>query len=210
MNKKLFSLLKKFLKQSTSNIHNRIFIAIAIAFITINYSFAEIINDELVEETLKNKVFDKIETNTQYNYESVNAIPIALKIQENITTKKNLQEGDILIFTVKNNVKYDNQIIIKKGTIVTARVKTYISRGFIGIPGQIIVDDFVIPGIDSKKLKSTYIARGLDLTIMILPIKWILTPIPFAGSFTNLILGGHGKITKDDNIILYYYPDWGI
>lgn len=179
-------------------------------FLSINFTYADIINDELVEETLKGRVFDEIEVNTGYNYESTDRTIIKLQIQDTITTKENPQEGGIIIFKVKQNVKFNKEVIVQKGTIATGRIKTYTTRGLNGIPGQIIIDDFKIPDIDSRKLKSTYIHRGLDLTIMVLPIKWALTPIPFVGSFTNLIIGGHGKITPNDTITLYYYPNWNV
>ena len=179
-----------------------------ILLITGNCVFSEQITDNLVEETLKGKKIEQVEVNTNYNYENTERAVIKLKITNDISTKKYIQEGDILTFTVKQNVKFNRKIIIKQGTIVTARVKAYITRGLNGIPGQIIIDDFEVPGIDSNKLKCTYISRGIDLTILVLPIKWLLTPIPFVGSLTNLIIGGHGKITEKDNITLYYYPYW--
>ena len=188
--------------------NKKILIFLLILLLIGNYAFADIIKDELVEETLKGKVFDEIEVNTDYNYESTERLVIKLKILHDISTKKYIQEGDILKFVVKQNVRYNRKLIVKQGTIATARVKAYTTRGLNGIPGQIIIDDFKIPGLDSNKLKSTYINRGLDLTVLVLPIKWALTPIPFVGSFTNLIIGGHGKITDKDNITLYYYPHW--
>ena len=176
----------------------------------INTAGAEILRDEFIEENLKDKVFDEYEVNTNYNYESTDRAVIKLQIKKEITTKKGLQDGDTVEFIVKQNVKLNNKVIIKKDTLVTARIKTYTTRGLNGIPSQIIIDDFKIPDIDSRKLKSTYIHRGLDLTIMVLPIKWALTPIPFVGSFTNLIIGGHCKITPRNTILLYYYPEWNV
>ena len=206
---KIYSFKKPFITVADIKFFfGRIILILLSMLLITNYAFAEIIKDEFIESTLANKEFKPIETNTNYNYENTERVIIKLKIANEITTKKNLQEGDILHFTVKQNVKYKNKVILKQDTIVTGRVKAYITRGLNGIPGQIIIDDFQLPDIDSNKLKSTYIMRGIDLTIMVLPIKWALTPIPFVGSLTNLIIGGHAKISYKDTITLYYYPEW--
>lgn len=188
--------------------NKKIFIFIFSLFFSINYAFGEIINDEFVDQTLKDKVFDKVKTNTNYNYENTERVVIKLTPKEIVSTKKYIQKGDILTFTVKQNVKVNNKVIILKGTTATARIKSYTTRGWAGIPGQILVDDFEIKGIDSNKLKSTYIKRGFDATAWIFPIKAVLTPIPFVGSITNLMIGGHGKISFKDTVVLYYYPNW--
>lgn len=187
---------------------NKVFLIFFILIFTVNTAFAAIMRDELIENTLKGKKLPKIETNTKYNYNDTERVLIKLQIDNEITTKKDLQPGDIIKFYVKQNVKYKNKILLKMDTEVTGQVKSYTTRGMNGIPGQIIIDDFKIPGIDSNKLKGTYIKRGLDLTIMVLPIKWALTPIPFVGSTTNLIIGGNAKITRKDTINVYYYPNW--
>lgn len=168
----------------------------------------DLIRDELVEQTLRNKEVKEVIVNTDYNYEDLECIPIKLQIMKKITTKKGIQEGDIIAFRVKQNVKYNNRVLLKQDTIIKGRIKAYITRGMNGIPAQIILDDFEIPGIDSRKIKGNFVKRGLNLTIMVLPIKWALTPIPFVGSFTNFIIGGNANISDKDTIILYYYPNW--
>lgn len=189
----------------------KILILFAVFFSSLGCAFsAPFIDDDFVNETLKDKDFKEIKVNTDYNYTRIHCIPIKLQIDKKITTRKNLHDGDILTFKVKNDVRHNRKVLLKKGTVVTGRVKTYMTRGWGGIPGQIILDDFEIPGIDSNQLKSTYIKKGLNLTLLIMPIKWVLTPIPFVGSFTNLIIGGSANIDSNDTIVIYYYPDWQI
>ncbi len=186
-----------------------IFIYILSFFLSINYAYSMVnMQDNLVETTLKKNNIEQPVTNTNYNYENLEAVAIKLKIQNKITSKKDIQDGDIITFIVKDDVFYDNKIIVNRGTVINAKIKAVLKRGLGGIPGQIVIDDFEIPNIDSRKLKSHYIKRGRNTTLLILPLKWALTPIPFVGSFTNLILGGHAKISPDDNITIFYYPNW--
>ncbi|MCD7879903.1 MAG: hypothetical protein LUG16_08225, partial [Candidatus Gastranaerophilales bacterium] len=147
--------------------------------------------------------------NLNYNYESLKSIPIKLKIMTPVSTKKNeVYDGQILKFRTLANVKYNKKIILKQNEIITARVETYTTPGMNGIPAQIIVDDFKVKGIDNSNLKSTYIKKGANLSLLVYPIKWALTPIPGAGSLTNFIFGGNAKITRRDTVTLYYYPEW--
>ena len=170
---------------------------------------AEVVNDEFMEKHLKTIDIKKPILNTKYNYESVERIPIKLKISKKITTKKDGVYDEMpLVFFVKEDVKYKGKVILKKNDVVNANVETFLTRGMNGIPGAIIVDDFVIKGISPKKVKGTYIKRGLNLSLLVFPIKWALTPIPGAGSLTNFIVGGNAVISKRHTVTIYYYPEW--
>ncbi len=180
-----------------------------ILFLTASPVFA-LERDYFVEKTLASNLYSKPETNLNYNYESVESIPIKLQITKNISTKKGkVYEGQNIEFKTIEDVFYNNEILLKRGTIVKARVETYINRGMNGIPATIIIDNFEIPNIKKEKLKSIYIKKGANRTIFVLPVKWALTPLPPTGSFTNIIIGGHAKITNKDKITIYYYPHWG-
>ena len=185
------------------------FCTIFALFLFPNLSFSVANDDELIK-TLEFFDIEKPKTNEKYNYESFERVPIYLQISEKVTTKKaGVFEGQVLEFKVKENVEYKDEVLIKKGIIVKAKIKTIITKGMNGIPAEIVVNDFIIPDIDNSKIYSNYSKRGANRTLLVLPIKWILTPIPFAGSFTNLIIGGDAKIDKKDEIVLYYYPEWG-
>lgn len=176
---------------------------------TSQVSYAEMLKDEFIDEQLKGVNLTQPETNLNYNYESLEKIPIKLQITEKISTKKNgIYNGQKIQLKVKQNVKYNNQVIIKEGTIVNAEVQTYMTKGMNGIPGTIILDNFEIPNINKTQLKGTYIKKGVSLTLLVLPIKWALTPIPGVGSLTNFIIGGNASINDKDTITVYYYPDW--
>ena len=128
-----------------------------------------------------------------YDYSDTKSIPIRLVITEEISTKDEIYEG---------------QKIIKAGEIVPARIETIITSGMNGFPAEIIVDNFEFKNIDSEKLLSTYTDKGFNRCYFVYPLKWALTLIPFAGSLTNFIKGGHAKIKTNEVVTLYYYPSW--
>ena len=77
-----------------------------------------------------------------------------------------------------------------------------------GFPAEIILGDFEIPNIENSKLLDNYTKKGQNRCFWVYPLKWSLTLIPFVGSLTNLIMGGHAKIKTTDVITIYYFPDW--
>ncbi len=143
-----------------------------------------------------------------YNYLSTTSVPIKLAIVEEFTTKEPLNEGDILKFRVLKDVFYNGQSIVKKGDIINGHIETIITAGMNGFPAEIIVDDFEIPGIKNSQMQSTYIKKGQNRCFWVYPLKWALTPIPFVGSLTNFIKGGHARLRPKDIITIYYYPEW--
>ncbi len=188
----------------------KLFILSLVSIFSFSIANCEIIHDEFIENYLSDKEIKPIETNLEYNYDEFDRIPIKLQTIEKISLKnKNLYENNKIQLKVKQNVKYNNKVILKQGTLATAEIQTYTTKGMNGIPGSIILDNFEIPGIDKSKLKSTYIKKGVSLTLFVLPLKWALTPIPGVGSLTNFIIGGNASINDKDTIIVYYYPNWG-
>ena len=71
-----------------------------------------------------------------------------------------------------------------------------------------ILKDFEIEGLKKEQLTPYYEIFGKDRTLMILPLKWILTALPPSGSLTNLIMGGHVKLKPKKHITIFYYPEW--
>lgn len=187
-----------------------LFIFFSLFFLSGNFcNGEELLKDEFIEESLKNIELEKPPANTNYNYQSCIKIPIKLKIAQKISTKKDcIYDTQPLTFYVRRNVKYNKKVIIKKDTIFTASVATYMSKGMNGIPGTIVIDNFKSQNIDINKIQGTYIKKGLSLSLLVYPIKWALTPIPGVGSLTNFILGCDASVNPNEDIIIYYYPEW--
>ena len=189
-------------------------ILLAISFLLQGITFA---NEIPLDETKKPAANTaEIQTNTQntniselpYDYSSTEAIPIKLSIINEVSTKDGLIEGQKLKFKVLEDVYYENMPVVKKDDIITGTVETIITSGMNGFPAEIIVDDFEIAGINSSQLISTYIKKGQNRCFWVYPLKWALTIIPFVGSLTNFIMGGHARIKTKDVITIYYFPKW--
>lgn len=156
-----------------------------------------------------NKVFAQSYDNAlPYNYLDTKSIPIYLTITKEISTEEAIVDGQTVEFKVMRDVVYNEKILLKRGDIVKAKVETVITAGMNGFPAEIIIDDFQIPNVKSSQLISTYNKKGQNRCLWVYPLKWSLTLIPFVGSLTNLIMGGHARIKTNDVVTLYYYPNW--
>ena len=185
----------------------RVFLILVLLFLSFGKSFA-LTEDELVKTTLSNKNIEKPYTNLDYNYEDTDTVDVKLSVLEDIKNEKYLHEGQIIKFQVVRDVKYQNEIVIKHGTIATARVETIIANGMNGIPASVVFGDFNIEGVPWSKLTSNYEKFGLDLSLMVYPLKWALTILPPTGTLTNFIKGGHVKLKSKNVITIKYHPNW--
>lgn len=165
---------------------------------------AEPIQDNFVNEWFKDKEINYIEPTTDYNFESLKRTKITLSPTKKISTKKDIYDGQIIELQVKRTARIENRLL-KKRTKAHAVMELYTTNGMSGIPGTITLGRINIDGIDNSKLRYYYVKKGQDRTLWILPLKWALTFIPFAGTFTNLIRGGHAILSPADDITIFYY-----
>ncbi|MBQ4646294.1 MAG: hypothetical protein IJB79_02990 [Candidatus Gastranaerophilales bacterium] len=143
-----------------------------------------------------------------YDFSDVSSVDIPLTLLKPLATNQEIFEGQEIELKVKKNIYCHNCLLIKKGTIAKARIETIITKGMNGFPAEIIIDNFEIDGIKKEQLMSTYTKTGRSYALLVYPIKWALTPIPFVGSLTNLIHGGEVKLDTDDIIKIKYFPHW--
>lgn len=143
-----------------------------------------------------------------YNYSDTFSIPVRLSVVNEISTKGGLIEGQEIKLKLKNDIFYKHRIIARRNDIATAKIETYITKGMNGFPAEIILDSFNINGIKDSQLLGTYTKTGKNFAPLVYPIKWALTPIPLAGTVTNLITGTNATISPEDEIIIYYFPNW--
>lgn len=169
---------------------------------------AEIVQDNFVEQTLKNVPIEEPFTHLEYNYQDTEKLPVRLSLTNEIQSENYVYEGQTVYFRVLNNVYYNNQIIIKKETIVPAKILLIITPGMNGIPASIVFGDFEFDNITYGQITNSYEVFGLDRSLWVFPLKWALTPLPPTGSLTNFILGGHVRVKTSKVITIYYHPNW--
>lgn len=166
-------------------------------------------NSSYSQEQIENTTIKTGKTTVlPYNYLNTTSIPIYVAITKEISTKDGIIEGSEADFRIIKDVVHNNKTILKEGQIIKGKIETVITSGMNGFPAEIIVDNFEIPNIKKSQLISTYTKKGQNRCFWVYPLKWSLTLIPFVGSLTNLIMGGHAYLKTTDIITIYYYPEW--
>ena len=143
-----------------------------------------------------------------YDFSDTKSITLKLAAANELSTKEEIYEGQEVRLTLKNDVVCHNILIARRGTPAKARIETIVTKGMNGFPAEIIISNFKIEGIESSQLLDIYVKKGRNYALLVYPIKWALTPIPFVGTLTNLIKGGEAKIKKDEIITIQYFPHW--
>ncbi len=163
------------------------------------------VQDDLVKNTLKNIDIKKPKANLNYNYQNIEIIPIKLSILTPIKSEKKVYEGQSIEFKSVDDVIYNDKIILKKDEKVTARIETIIKNGMNGIPASVVLGNFKAENLDENNFQYDYEKYGLDLSLLVFPLKWALTFLPPTGSLTNFIKGGHVSFKKNKIITVNYY-----
>ena len=188
---------------------NKFLISLFLSFFTIlSCNAQEIIADDFVLRTVAPDKLVRPVANLEYNYTDTDIVKIPLLIVHPIKSEKDLYEGQRIKFRVSQKVYYNKKLVVRNGQLATARVETIISNGMNGIPASIVLGDFEIPPLKKSRLSSSYEHFGLDLSLLVFPLKWALTPLPPTGSLTNFIKGGHANIRGYETISIYYHPNW--
>ena len=194
------------MKIGTKKLSMNKFLLLLLAFIFCPFTLAETLQDDFATEYLKD--VKPAYTHTKYDYTDTDVVPIKICVAKNIKSEAELYEGQDIEFRVLRHAAYKNKIIARRGDIVNAKVKIIITSGMNGIPASIIFDNFRINEVDSNQLTEMYEIFGQDRTLIVFPLKWLLTILPPSGSLTNLIKGGHAKLKTSKTITIYYHPNW--
>lgn len=184
---------------------NKFLLFFLFLFIT-QISYANTVRDEValrLPQNMEHREFYK-----EYNYESFKRIPVEMRVYSEIKSEKDVDEGENIKFITTQNVFYDNQIIIPKGSIINSKVNLVITSGMNGIPASIVFSDFESEFINKGHFSNSYEVFGQDRSLFVFPLKWALTILPPTGSLTNFIKGGHVRLKKNKIIKIYYYPEW--
>ena len=188
---------------------NKLFCSVLLFILSFTTCFAqELLKDDFAVQTVSAEKLVKPVANLDYNYQDTDVVKIPLFIVHPIKSEKDLYEGQRIKFRVAQKVYYNKKVVARNGQILTARVETIIKNGMNGIPASIILGDFDLPPLKKSRLSASYEHFGLDLSMLVFPLKWALTPLPPTGSLTNFIKGGHANIRGYETVAIYYHPNW--
>lgn len=169
------------------------------------------INDTLADKTLKNVSAKPKKAKLNFDFELVKQIPVKIAITNSITSKKDLTEGQELNFKVLDDVKLNNNLTLKKDSLVTGKLETISLNQAFGVPADILVDDFKLVSNQSEiSLDGSIHKIGANRSLWVYPAGYIGCFFFGAGLLLFPIRGGHAKIRTKDVYQVYYVPKEGV
>lgn len=89
--------------------------------------------------------------------------PVIIKNLDTINSSA-ITTGSTVSFTVVQDVKVDNKVVIKAGSIADAQISYNKRKNYAGIAGEVVVSDFSVHAVDGTyvPLRATLSARGED------------------------------------------------
>ncbi|MCR5261773.1 MAG: hypothetical protein K6C94_08045 [Candidatus Gastranaerophilales bacterium] len=131
-----------------------------------------------------------------FKYDNLNRIPINIKIIDDVTTKKNLAEGQKLIFLTTEDVVLTPKKVLSAGSRIIGTVETISKNDIGGIPANLIVGNLKIEYMPQIVLEGKIIKQGANRALWVRP----LLPVLF------YVRGGQAKIKKSETYTVYYTP----
>lgn len=132
-----------------------------------------------------------------FHYENLNRLPLKIKILSDVSTKKNLEEGQKLVFLTTEDTVLSAKKILPAGSRIIGTVETISKNDIKGTPANLIVGNFKIEYMPKIKLEGQINNQGANRAIWVRP----LLPVLFA------VKGGHAKIKEVDTYEIYYTPE---
>lgn len=117
-----------------------------------------------------------------------NGTMIPLKLRDNLSSKT-LHEGDIINFITDDDIKLNNEILIKEGTNATGYISELTKSGRIGKAGEfsIKLDKLQLKDGTKVPLTGQILKKGKDRVVVALALTLCLPPS--SGIFFLLIKG---------------------
>ncbi len=147
--------------------------------------------DSVVEKMSKNFTYSTGDKKQKFDFENLDEKVVKISPQKYYTTRKNLNEGELLNFVLVQDVTIKNKLY-KKGTPVLARVENLSANSAYGVPADLVIDNFVLA--PDVKLNGQIEKKGANRTLWLYPTSVVLLPFFGAGLLLLPIRGGHAKL----------------
>ena len=124
-----------------------------------------------------------------------NGTPVVLRLANEISSKTAMT-GTQVDFRVVGDVKVNNTVVIKDGTIGHAQVASADKSGFIGSEGSIAISDFSVNAVDGARvpLAANLSQRGKDRQVLSIALgAFVCLPFFFLKGQDAIIPAGTEK-----------------
>lgn len=166
-----------------------------------------IIEDTFVKNSIDLKNLTLLKRKNIYDF-SKEQIPIELKVIRNVSTKRDLKEGQTVVFKTIKDVIINGKVL-PRGTKVTGKVEMVSESDKMGTPFNIVIDNFNIKNPentnDSINFHGTISKAGANRTIWVYPLYQAGNLVLYVAGFAFVpIHGGHAKLLTNETYTVFY------
>jgi len=161
------------------------------------------IEDNFAKNNIDRKSISAIRTKSIYDF-TKKQIPVRLKIIKNVTTKRNLAEGDKIVFKTTDEVMINGRLL-PKGTKVIGNVETISESDKMGTPFTVIIDNFHLEDNPDVYFYGNISKTGANRSIWVYPLYQAGNICFYVAGFAFVpIHGGHAKVHQKETFTVFY------
>lgn len=166
-----------------------------------------IIEDTFVKTSLDLKTLSLIKKREKYDF-SKEQVPIELKVVRNLSTKKDLREGQVIVFRTIRDVVINGKVL-PKGTRVSGKVEVVSESDKMGTPFNIVIDNFNVKNPENVNetinFHGTVAKSGANRTLWVYPLYQAGNLVLYVAGFAFVpIHGGHAKLLTNETFTVFY------
>lgn len=174
------------------------------------------IEDTFARSSLDIKKISILKKKETYDF-TKEQVPIELKVIRNLSTKKDLKEGQTITFKTVNDVVINGKVL-PRGTKVTGKVELVSASDKMGTPFNIVIDNFNVknPEVENKEINKpeennsirfhgTISKSGANRAVWVYPLYQAGNLVLYVAGFAFVpIHGGHAKLLTSETYTVYY------
>jgi hypothetical protein len=162
------------------------------------------IEDEFAKQIDRTKI-SAIRVKNKYDF-TKSQVPVQLKIIKNLSTKNAITEGDSILFKTIKDVMI-NGINLPKGTKIVGRVETISDSDKMGVPANLVVDNFYVKNHPEINFYGSLTKTGANRALWVYPLYQAGNLVLYVAGFVFVpIHGGHAKFSTDEVYTVFYEP----
>ena len=174
------------------------------------------IEDTFARSSLDIKKISILKKKETYDF-TKEQVPIELKVIRNLSTKKDLKEGQAITFKTVNDVVINGKVL-PRGTKVTGKVELVSASDKMGTPFNIVIDNFNVknPEVENEEINKpeennsirfhgTISKSGANRAVWVYPLYQAGNLVLYVAGFAFVpIHGGHAKLLTSETYTVYY------
>lgn len=166
-----------------------------------------LIEDSFVKNSIDLKNLTLLKRKNVYDF-SKEQIPIELKVIRNVSTKRDLREGQVIVFKTIKDVVINGKVL-PRGTKVTGRVEMVSESDKMGTPFNIVIDNFNVKNPENVNetidFYGTVSKSGANRSMWVYPLYQAGNLVLYVAGFAFVpIHGGHAKLLTNETYTVFY------